>query len=153
VQFLPCICSAPAFNEVVKSKSTMPCRRLVQQPHNNSVTLTGANNELFVHETISARTELIESGCFASKLEAMFSNLVTSGSDCYVDVSGRRLRRVSIGGTVLPWGHMFCLKKVRQLCLDQWFLTFFTYHTLLSNKITRITPNTLNRAHLLKTWS
>jgi len=34
--------------------------------------------------------------------------------------------------------------------LDQWFLTFFTYLTLLSDKITRFTLNTLNGAHLLK---
>jgi len=30
--------------------------------------------------------------------------------------------------------------------LNQWFLTFFAYLTLLSNKITRFTPNTLNGA-------
>jgi len=34
--------------------------------------------------------------------------------------------------------------------LSQWFLTFFTYLTLLSNKITRFTPNALNVAYFLK---
>jgi len=40
-------------------------------------------------------------------------------------------------------------KKGRET-LEQWFLTFLTYLTLLSNKITRFTPNTLSGAHLLK---
>jgi len=34
--------------------------------------------------------------------------------------------------------------------IDQWFTTFFTYLTHLSNKITRFIPNTLNGANLLK---
>ena len=34
--------------------------------------------------------------------------------------------------------------------LEQWFLTFFTYLTLLSNKITRFTPNILIGFHLSK---
>ena len=34
--------------------------------------------------------------------------------------------------------------------LDQWFLTFFTYLNLLSNKITRFSPSTLSGVHLLK---
>jgi len=34
--------------------------------------------------------------------------------------------------------------------LDQWFLTIFTYLTLLSNKMARFTPNTRSGAHLLK---
>jgi len=34
--------------------------------------------------------------------------------------------------------------------LDQWFLTFFTYLTLLSNTITRFTPNTFSGALFLK---
>jgi len=34
--------------------------------------------------------------------------------------------------------------------LEQWFLTVFTYHTLLSSKVTRFTSNTLNGAYLLK---
>jgi len=34
--------------------------------------------------------------------------------------------------------------------LEQWFLTFFTYLTLSSNKITRFTPDTLSGAHVRK---
>jgi len=34
--------------------------------------------------------------------------------------------------------------------LVQWFLTFYTYLTILSNKIIRFTPNSFNGAHLLK---
>jgi len=33
------------------------------------------------------------------------------------------------------------VKHQRSDSLDQWFLTFFTYFTLLSNKITRFTPS------------
>ena len=39
---------------------------------------------------------------------------------------------------------------MRQQTLRQWFLTLFTYLTLLSNNITRFTPNTLGGGHLLK---
>jgi len=35
------------------------------------------------------------------------------------------------------------------ILLDQWSLTFFTYLTLLSNKVTRFSTNTLNGGHLL----
>jgi len=34
--------------------------------------------------------------------------------------------------------------------LNQWFLTFFPYLTLLLNKITRFNPSTLSGAHFLK---
>jgi len=35
-------------------------------------------------------------------------------------------------------------------CIDQWFLTFSTYLTLLSNSIARLNLNALNGVHLLK---
>jgi len=35
--------------------------------------------------------------------------------------------------------------------LGQWFLTFFTYPTLLSDKITRFIPNTLNGSFIKNT--
>jgi len=47
----------------------------------------------------------------------------------------------------------FCIASVSMQSLAQWFLTFFTYLTLLSNYITRFTTKTLNDAHFLKIWN
>jgi len=43
-----------------------------------------------------------------------------------------------------------CKVLVCEQSIAQWFLKFFKYLSLLSNKITRFTPNTLNGADLLK---
>jgi len=50
--------------------------------------------------------------------------------------------------------YFYYLKRVQKwsadVILQQWFLNFFTYLTLLSNKVTRFTHNAVIGAHLLK---
>jgi len=63
-------------------------------------------------------------------------------------IVGGKFARPAIPGRVC-----FCpatRKRLSTHSLTQWFLTFFTYVVLLSNKTTRFTLSTLNGTHLLK---
>jgi len=59
----------------------------------------------------------------------------------------RAVRFKTKKGDGIPWKAEQRLFQAHQ---EQLFLTFFTYVTLLSNKIAGFTPSTLDGAHLLK---